>query len=201
LFTQVHKFADLRCRGLTLRLTSGNARSWSFRFRDRETRELYRETIGPHPEITLAQARAKADELRRRVAARENPVQERRKHRQEATSKTFEALAGRYMREHSWRKKRSAPADDRILKLHILPHLARRPYEGITRAEVIEVLERIVGESKHALANRTQALISGIFSFGVEAGLLTANPVARLKKRGVERARERTLSDAEIRLF
>src|SRR4051812_26965271 len=92
------EIADLRCRGLTLRVTSANARSWSFRFRDRDTGELYRATIGPHPEITLADARAKADELRRRVAHHENPIEERRKHRQEATAKTFEALASRYMR-------------------------------------------------------------------------------------------------------
>jgi integrase len=46
-----------------------------------------------------------------------------------------------------------------------------------------------------------QSLLSGIFSFGLDAGLVEANPCYRLRKRGVENVGRRVLSDAEIRLF
>jgi integrase len=66
---------------------------------------------------------------------------------------------------------------------------------------VIELIEAIVSDGKHAAANRVHSLISKIFSFAVDADLLDANPAARLKKRGVETVRTRVLTDAEIRRF
>jgi integrase len=50
-------------------------------------------------------------------------------------------------------------------------------------------------------ANRVQALISKIFAFAVDAGLLIASPCHRLAKRGVENRGRRILSDEEITLF
>jgi integrase len=50
-------------------------------------------------------------------------------------------------------------------------------------------------------ANRVQALISKTFAFGVDAGLLSANPCHRLAKRGVESRGRRVLTDEEIALF
>src|SRR5262245_4784197 len=41
-------------------------------------------------------------------------------------------------------------------------------------------------------------LISGIFSFAIEADLLEANPVAKLKKAWCSRAHRRVLDDNEI---
>src|SRR5262249_6513616 len=40
-----------------------------------------------------------------------------------------------------------------------------------------------------------------VFSFAIDADLLEANPVARLRKRGVEKVGRRVLSDDEIRTF
>ena len=61
--------SDARCSGLTFRVTEGGVKSWSFRFRDRRTGRLQRATLGRYPDVSLAQARARADELRGRVAA------------------------------------------------------------------------------------------------------------------------------------
>jgi integrase len=87
------------------------------------------------------------------------------------------------------------------LRLHILPHWADRDYTTIERADVISLVERIVTAGKPVMANRVQALISGIFSFAIDADLLKANPCMRLRKRGQERVKTRVLSDDELRLF
>jgi integrase len=105
------------------------------------------------------------------------------------------------MTEHARRFKRSADADDRNLKLHVLPAWRKRRYDEIERRDVIELVERLVSNGKPTLANRVQALISSIYSFAMDADLVPANPCARLRKRGSETAGERVLSDAEIRLF
>ena len=46
-----------------------------------------------------------------------------------------------------------------------------------------------------------QSLVSTVFTFAVDAGLVEFNPCHRLRKRGVENVGRRVLSDAEIRLF
>ena len=193
--------SDARCSGLTFRVTERGVKSWSFRFRDRRTGRLQRATLGRYPDVSLAQARARADELRGRVAAELNPLEERRREREEAASRTFGAVAERYLNEHARRKKRSAEGDARILRLHILPRWQKRRFDQITRADVIALVERLIADGKDALANRTQALVSTIFTFGIDAGLAVANPCARLRRRGAERARDRVLTDAEIRIL
>jgi hypothetical protein len=60
--------ADLRCVGLTLRVTSNAAKSWSLRFRDPRSGNVSRATIGSYPDVTLEKARDKAFALRREIA-------------------------------------------------------------------------------------------------------------------------------------
>jgi integrase len=193
--------SDLRCAGLTLRITPNKAKTWSLRFRDPKSRKLTRATIGAYPEVTLEQARDKGHSLRREIAAGVNPVDRKRKDRDEAPGRTFQALADRYMTEHARRHKRTAEADDRALKLHILPEWRARAFAEIGRADVITLCEGIVSAGKPTQANRVQALISKIFSFAVDSDLLSANPCARLKKRSKEVKATRVLTDGEIRLF
>jgi integrase len=107
------------------------------------------------------------------------------------------------MREHARRHKRplSADGDDLNLNKHVLPKWGKRDYRHIRRADAIELIEGIVAAGTHTAANRVHALISKVFSFAVDADLLEANPVARLKKRGKEATGKRILSDPEIALF
>jgi integrase len=139
--------------------------------------------------------------MRTQVVTGENPVELRRRERRTAATKTFQALADRYLNEHARRHKRSADADERNLKLHILPKWKSRRFEEITRADIIELIEGIIADQKPTLANRIQALISSIFSFAMDAELVKGNPCARLRRRGVETVKRRVLTDDEIRVF
>ena len=193
--------SDTRCVGLTLRVTSGGVKSWSFRFRARGARSPSRVTLGIYPDIGLGKAREQASAMRSTIAAGGDPAQLRREER--GGAKTFGALADRYLKEHADRHKRpaSAAADRRNLAKHVLPKWQNRPYALIRRADVIELVEDIIAAGKHTLANRVQALISKIFSFAIDASLRDDHPCHRLKMRGVERVGRRVLSDAEILLF
>jgi integrase len=195
------EYADLRCAGLAFRVTAKNSRSWCFRFRDPLTRVTSRATIGTYPDVGLSDARMRADALRAAVASGKNPVEQERAGRAAAGQRSFAAIAERFMAEHSRRKKRSSDADERNLKLHVLPKWKSKQIDSIRRADVIELVEGIVADDKPVLANRVQALISSIFSFALDADVIAANPCARLRKRGEEIAGTRVLSDDEIRLF
>jgi integrase len=191
---------DLGCTGLAFRVTSNGACSWSFRFRDAGGAQT-RATVGRYPTVGLLDARRIADDMRREVGQGGNPVARKRQDRADAGGKTFAALAQRYLIEHAERRKRSHQHDRRNLAKHVLPSWGARPYASIRRADVIELIERLIGAGKPTLANRVQSLISGVFTFALDADLVEANPCHRLKKRGVENVGRRVLSDSEIRLF
>ncbi len=193
--------ADLRAPSLSFRVTAKGARSWCFRFRDPRSGKTSRATIGKYPTVSLGEARQRAEAMRGQVAAGENPIERKRREREAATRKTFQALAERYLHEHARRHKRSADADERNLRLHVLPKWRRRRYDEIARSDVIELVEGLVTACKSTLANRVQALISSIYSFAMDADLVRGNPCARLRRRGVEKVGRRILSDDEIQLF
>jgi integrase len=193
--------ADIRTAGLSFRVTSKGAKSWCFRFRDPRSGKTSRATIGSYPDVSLAGARDRADTMRKLVASGDNPVTVKRRERDLATIKTFQALADRYLKEHARRHKRSADADERNLRLHVLPKWRDRRYDEIGRSDVIELVESIITAGKQTLANRVQALLSSIFGFAMDADLVKGNPCARLRRRGVETIGRRVLSDDEIQLF
>jgi integrase len=197
------EIADLRQAGLVLRITSNGARSFAFRFRHPDTRRTLRATIGAYPAIGLESARKRAREMASQVEAGTNPIESKRADREAAPTRTFGALALRYLKEHAERHKRprSAEEDRRNLAVHVLPKWAKRDFRTIRRADVIKLIESIISAGKHGAGNRVHALVSKIFSFAIDADLLEANPVARLRKRGVENVGRRILSDDEIRLF
>jgi integrase len=194
---------DAGCRGLSLRVTPNDIRSWSYRYTG-ATGKPARMAIGTYPTIGLAEARKRADALRLELANGVDPVAAKRRQRLEAQSgtKTFGHLAERYLQEHAFRHKResSAEQDQRNITKHLLPYWGDRQYASIERAEIVERIEAIA-RTHPILANRMCALVSKMFSFAIDVGLMTTTPALRLKKPGKERAKTRVLTDAEIRLF
>lgn len=196
------EIADQRCSGLTLRVTPAGVRSWSFRFRDPESNRVTRATIGVYPDVGLAAARQQADELRRGVRRDKiNPVQAKKQAKKDAETKTFAALADLYLEKHARPKKRTADADERNLRLHVLPVWGKRRFDRLSRSDVVELLDGMASAGKPIQANRVAALISKVFNFALNRDLVAVNPAARIDRPGVERAKRRVLSDAELALF
>jgi integrase len=191
----------MRSAGLEFRVTAGGAKSWSFRFRDptRAGNPLARATIGSYPAMELYEAREQSVTMRKAVEAGRNPIAERKAARSGVGS--FGRLAARYLAEYAERRKRSHKRDARNLELHVLPHWKAKAATAIERGDVIELVERLVTAGKPVAANRVQALVSKVFSFGIDAGALKFNPCHRMAKRGTETAGRRVLSDPEIRLL
>jgi integrase len=194
---------DASCRGLSLRVTQNDVRTWSFRFTNVQG-SVSRLAIGNYPAVPLAEARLRADALRRDIANGVDPVLALRQRKIEARSKskTFGHLAERYIVEHTRRhnRPRTAEENERNLRKHVLPHWADRPYAQITRADIVELIERIA--DKHPIAaNRVATLISRLFTFAIDIGVMTSSPAVRLKKPGKERVKTRVLTDDELRLF
>ena len=112
---------------------------------------------------------------------------------------TFDRLAERYLEEYAKPGKASWRNDELYLKR---PCAAWRDREAkaVTRRDVIALLDGIKATAPVS-ANRTQSVLVTLFNWAVEDELLDNNPIAGLKKRAKEEAKDRVLAEDELRIL
>jgi integrase len=197
------ELADGAVPGLGLRVLPSGRKFWFLRYGPSGGRR--RITFGEYPALSLAKARDKARELLAGVKVHDrDPMAERkaeRAARRKAVTATFAALAALYVEQYAKPRKRlrAWQEDERKLRVEVLPAWGSRPAGEIRRADVRDLLEGIAAERGGVCANRTRALLSKVFAFGVEKESVEANPVYGVKRVYVETPRERVLAEEEIR--
>jgi hypothetical protein len=140
-----------------------------------------------------------AQEKRVEVAGGGDP-QTARKAKRAASTLTFNALADDYLERYAKAHKRSWANDALYLRAHVRPTWAEKPAGRITRADAAALLDRIA-RSAPTSANRTQSILSRLFNWAIESGLLESNPLSRMPKRAREHAKDRVISSDEIRVL
>ena len=119
--------------------------------------------------------------------------------REARSAESFGELANLYLERYAKAEKRSWREDERILNRDLLPRWRGRKAQEIKRADVIQLLDEIVDRNAPVMANRTRALISKIFNFGIKRGIVESNPAFGVDNPGHEQQRDRVLSEDEIR--
>lgn len=161
--------------------------------RDHQTRRL---TLGEYPALTVQKARDMAQEVLGRIAHGEDPAAERA---DELAAPTVADLAKRYMDQHAGPRKKpaSVEADERMLRLYVLPALGRRKVSKIALRDVADLHHSL--REKPVQANRVLALVSKMLNLAETWGLRTlhSNPCPRIG-RFRENKRERFLTGAEL---
>jgi integrase len=191
---------DAKIPGLCLRVSAGGAASWSYRYRPRNGGGHQRITLGSLAALGLADARERAARHRVEVADGGDPQRQRRDKRAAAASVlTFDRLAQRYLDEYAKQRKSSWRNDAGYLKRPRKSWGERDP-RTISRRDAILLLDEIKADAPVS-ANRTQSVLVTLFNWAVEDGLLEINQLAGLRKRAKEQAKERVLSDSEIRVL
>ena len=116
-------------------------------------------------------------------------------------SGTFGDLFNKWLDQYAKDNKRSWPDDERRYRLHLEAALGKRPVAEITRAMLIERLHSIKADAGPIQANRVAALLSVVFVWALDNGVIDQTPAFRLPKMGEEKARDRFLSADEARAF
>jgi integrase len=197
------EYFDAGFPGLSLRVTDKGVKSWSlfYRFHGR----LRRFTIGPYPAIKPAQARREATAALERVRQGIDPAEEKRERRDKPLpeTETFATLAGDYLERHV--RKNCAPATykeaKRDLECNVLPDWCSRSVASISRRDAINLIDGLVERGVEIQANRTLARLRALFNWAIEKDRISASPVEHMKPPSKERARDRALTDDEIRWF
>jgi integrase len=207
-------FFDASLPGLALRVsgvtpsTPEGRRTWSLFYRyGGQQRRL---TFGTYPAISLAQARRKAGDALALVGEGKDPAVAKADAKAAAArpADTVASVADLFIKRHLEGKQRAASyiADTtRNFRNHVLPRWSERNIATISRRDVIQLLDAIMDSGSGKLAggpiaaNRVLATIRAMFNFALRRGLIDANPALLVTPPGAERARDRVLSDEEVR--
>ena len=192
--------------GFGVRVSERGRRTWQCLFRVNGIQR--RKKLGTWPIMNFDKARAAAIVMLGNAQQGIDAVEEGRKAKRDAREAvSFEELAERYL---EWAKKnkseRSRHEDARIINLDLLPAWKGLMVREITRRDIRDVLAAIearsAGQPKGGaiMINRTVALISKLLNFAVEEEIISMVPPLK-GLRSKEVARERSLSEEEIRAF
>lgn len=153
--------------------------------------------LAKYPDITIDQARRKAQEVIGAIAQGKNPNQERRAVRDEMT---FAELFEKYLNEHSKLHKRTWQEDEAQYKRYLEDGWKNKKLRTIRRQDVQKLHTTLGEENGTYTANRTLALLSSVFNKAIDWGWEGANPTQGVKK-FKERSRDRFLQADELPRF
>jgi integrase len=187
---------DTRLPGFGVRVSHGGAKSYVlvYRFHGRNRRM----TLGRCGILSLADARKLAHSNLRAVALGEDPGANKIRARRVPDIEKFDAFVTHYIETYARPNNRTASETERILRREFVRHWGARPIGGITKQDVLRVLDGIMSAGTHTTANSALAAIRKLFNWAMERGMLEQSPCRGIQKPAKTLTRDRVLTDAEV---
>jgi integrase len=190
-------FFDLGCKGLQLEVRISCGKTWYLRYVN-ERGKVRQFRIADVRDMTLAEARKRADLLRGKVALGQDPSDLKKAIRQVPTFEEF--VHTRYM-PFVKGYKRSWQTDESLLRNHLLPVFGKCHLDEITRHEVIEMHHaRRHGGAAPASANRLVVMMRYIFNLAIKWAIpgVKTNPASGVRLLEENNKRERFLTQQNV---
>ena len=192
---------DSLCMGLYLVVQPTGKKGWQVRYRHGGVHR--RMTLGAYPILSLAVAWQWARGALAGAADGRDPAEEVRAAKApkpETDRDKFAAVVDLFMRRHASRNRR---ADDvaAMLKGVVMPQWGERNIHEIGKRDVLEVLDAIVDRGSPITANRLRAHLNTLFNWAKGRDIIAINPLDGVRPPAPETARDRVLTDDEIKLF
>lgn len=169
--------------GLYLNVTEGGSKSWLFRYMFE--RKAHWMGIGSYPEISLADARDHAAELRKHVRQGVDPLAEKRKQRdliRAAIAKaiSFEKAAEQFIEDNKagWKNPKSEGQWRNSLTTYAYPVIGKLDVSLIEPAHVVKILKPI-WTTKTETASRVRGRIENILDWATVHKFRTGDNPAR----------------------
>ncbi|MFC4291359.1 tyrosine-type recombinase/integrase [Sphingorhabdus arenilitoris] len=183
---------DLLCPGFSLRVFPTGKKVFTVKYRyGLKQRRL---PIGVHPRISLAEARSKAIEALRLVDDGIDPAARRRQ-----LGMNVESICADFIRQYARPRNRSWKEAERILGREFVAVYGQRDIREIKRHDILELMDGAIERGASYQANRIHSNLRKLFNWCMERGIVDASPVMGTKPPTREQARDRVLTDDEIR--
>lgn len=176
-----YKLAD--GEGLYLEITPKGAKLWRLKYRYLNKEKKL--CIGPYPLITLAEARERRQEAKRRLLSGSDPSMDKKatkKTLMDDMSNTFETIA-REWHEHKkaeWSETNANVVIERLEK-DVFPVIGKYPVKHITPKMILDLANKAKERGAKELAKRIIQTCKNIFQYAVVTGRAESNVAADLK--------------------
>jgi integrase len=168
--------------GLYLLVTEKGYKWWRFSYRFGGKEKLL--SLGTYPEITLADARRRRDDERKRVAHGIDPgaLRKAQKRADTTETETFEVIALEWHEEFkpTWTEGHAKTIMDRMER-DMFPWIGSQPINEIKAPELLSVLRRVEARGALESAHRVRTIAGHIFRYAAVTGRVERDPSSDLR--------------------
>lgn len=151
--------------GLYLFVSPTGAKSWRVSYR--LNGKAQQKSLGPYPDVSLADARRKRDELKALLRDGEDPMAERRANRHGMTLR--EASDAFWVGRNDISASYKANAT-RALEMHLWPNLGDKNIASIDRDKLLAELSVMDAKGLHVYVRKVRMWVGQVFDWAVENG-------------------------------
>lgn len=172
--------------GLALRVKPSGAKQWLFNYAHPITKKRSNLGLGAYPDLSLSEARAKAQAFKAMLANGLDPKEQRddeQRQKEEAHANTFEQVA------RKWLTLKQAKVSDTYykkvlnrLELYAFPTLGKSPLHKLTAVYAINTITPLAERGKLETVKKLCRWINEIMVYAVNTGVIHANPLAGIGK-------------------
>ena len=193
-----YRVPDQRCKGLAVRVAPSGVKTWDLAYRIRGTAKMRRLSLGRTTDVSLEQARERANELTSAARGGRDLIAEEDEARQAATSRiTVGALIDLYLRRQVFGRLRTADAIERGLRRDLAP-IVQRCAADISRRDIREILDAIADRGCMREAEKRRQMVGAMFRWALSQDIVEADRTAGLKAYDPGTPRDRVLTVEEI---
>jgi integrase len=193
-----YRVPDQRCKGLAVRVAPSGVKTWDLAYRIRGTAKMRRLSLGRTADVSLEQARERANELTSAARGGRDLISEEGEARHAAASRiTVGSLIDLYLRRRVSGRLRTAKAIERGLRRDLAP-IVQRCAADISRRDIRELLDAIADRGCMREAEKRRQMIGAMFRWALAQDIVAVNPAAGLEPYDPGTPRDRVLTVEEI---
>ncbi len=198
---------DQDVKGFGVRISPAGRRVFFYRYRvGGRGGKQRRVNLGRFGDLTIEEARKAAKQYAGQVACGEDPVGIEKKKTQVAQEEQSRKESLRigevlelYLEKHLKPNVRRWQDSYSVIRLHGVKPLRNKPIDEITRADIARLTD--ANSHRPATALKTYRNLSAMLNWAMRRGLIDLSPMIGTKAPRAPAARDRVLSDNEVRLF
>jgi integrase len=195
-----YRVPDQRCKGLAVRVAPSGVRTYDLAYRVRGTGKMRRLSLGRTTDVSLEQARERANELTSAARQGRDLIAEEGETRDAAASRiTVEKLIDLYLRRRVAGRLRTAKAIESRLRRTLAP-VGQRYAADVQRRDIRALLDSMADRGQGREAEKRRQVCTAMFRWALSQDIVEHDATAGLTPydRGVPRDRVLTLEEIEL---